>query len=680
MIETRIHGPVAILEMHNERDAYVSRSFCASLSDALRRALEDETVAIVLLTDTDGALAQGTDISALSDHPRRGALRLVLDLIEGASKPVVMALKGDALGTGAELVLAGHFRLFAPGARLGFPDIHLGLPPGAGASQRLPRLVGADAALKLLLSGRTVAASRLGPVHDAEIPGDFAHGARLFAEGLVSEDVPPFPVSGRRDGLADPFAFQEALRAHRAQAEELGQAGADILRCVEAALLLPFDAGLTLEDECFQNCADRPRPRALRHLALAERAAQRRAATLAQSGGAGGAIAIIGAGASATTLTARALLAGLDVRLLDPTQDRAGQMEKDIWLLTQQREGLVKADLADQLSMVQSLADCAAADLVLVALDQPAPEVLRVFEELGYLVPGHCVLASASAEVGLEDCAHASGRAPQVIGLHPLSARNDPTAMMLAHSATTAGFALAAGAGLARDLGLVAVPVTQIDCSPFDLAQLALWQAADRLLRDGASCVSVDAAMRSLGWTQGPFQALDARGLNRALMRARRVIGADDLHLPIVSALAEAGLTGQEAGQGFYSYDAETGRAVPSTAASKIIQAHRDDARQRILTEDIQMRLLAALCNVGAKLVGEGQVSSPAGFDLLMVHGGGVPRALGGPMQAADAAGLLRIRNALVGTAPLLMPQELLSQLIKNGQRFADLNAAVALS
>lgn len=267
LVKQETIGSVCLIEMRNGRDNQLSRPLCLELRKALEAALEDGSVDLVLWLSDGELFSTGFPLADLSSEAYQSEFFALVDVLAGATKPVIAGLGGDAFGAGFELALLCAFRLAAPEVKVGFPEVSLGLPPGAGATQILPRILGVDAALGLLHAQAPVRATSLEAVVDAEIQGDFKVGALRFAQAMSGQDLRGFAMAERNDGMEDPIAFQSGLIAARAELTEVEPVRADVVNALESALLLPFSAGLAFEREVFVEAEMRPESRARRHVA-----------------------------------------------------------------------------------------------------------------------------------------------------------------------------------------------------------------------------------------------------------------------------------------------------------------------------------------------------------------------------------------------------------------------------
>ncbi len=672
------HGPVVQLTFANGTDNALDAAVCGALIQALNMALTNPKTEAVVITSKGPVFCAGLDLTWLEQAPLPQELLHLCDLIENAEKPVVMALQGDAIGAGFELALCGHYRVAAPNIRVGLPGISLDLPPVAGATQRLPRLIGAEATLQMLLSGGTITGAALGPVFDAEVSGEFSQGAIRFAMDILAEGRQALSSASRNEGFADPLAFQDSIRNTKERAAKIGPVADGILAAVEAAPLLPFTAGLELEKEFFAEHQSTPRARALRHMLMAEGKLAHRAKTLITSSQSLDHLAIVGGTPLGASLAARCLIDGLSVTyVVTQSETRAEILESIKPFLI---DGLKSkgADLQsldryfDELETGHDLEACGGTDLVVDASQDKPEQKLRIFEDLGYLLPADTVLACTSSRVPLEDCAEASGRPKQVVGLHfPLPAHNRPV-MELCRKHDISTFATSLAAQMSLSMGKSLVEMENIPGQSGATVLVAMWEMTDHLLRHGAGITQIDSAMRALGFAQGPCLALDQRGIRAALLLAKQVYHGVTADLPVLSAMSGEGLLGVRAGAGFYDFS--IGMPQENPKAQDLIAGMQKDTRQTPSNQDIQSKIMAAMANAGARLLREGAAKRPSDIDVLMVNGYGVPRNMGGPMQHADTTGLLATKNLLSGTGKALQADPLLLDLIKNGQTFADLN------
>ncbi|WP_212523878.1 enoyl-CoA hydratase-related protein [Actibacterium sp. MT2.3-13A] len=624
-----------------------------ALWDAVEAAEADRAVRLILLAAEGRTFPAGADINEFHAKPQDLWLPDLCDRIEACAKPVVAVLHGTALGGGFELALAAHYRLAAEDAQVGLPEVTLGLLPGAGGTQRLPRLAGGAAALEIMLGGRPVDAAqaqRLGLL-DRVVRGDLSEAARAYARELLAADAGPRRTRDSRAGLRDTRAYMAAIRHHRAWLSDAPvPAPEKIVDCVEAALLLPFETGLAFERAAFEDCVTSDASHALRHAFLAER----RAAKIPGRGSAAPRpVQRLGLAGGDPGLAAAALEAGLAVTLIAPDPEAAtAEVAGHCAGVSAQGIPGDEAQVARlaRLSATSDPAALAGADLVIAGRAQAG-------EALAHLSP-EAVLAVAGAAA-----ARGGGR---VAGLYlPPAAEGGRLAEVLVAPETSPETAATLFAALRR-LGRVALRCAGGPVGPAMSAAM-LRAAGDMLLR-GADPYRIDDALRGFGFALGPYERLDRDG---------QAAQAGALGV----ALARRGWTGRGAGRGVYRYDREAEPRVEDPevlALLRALQAEGGRPQRSLSGDEIVQRMMAAAANAGAKLVDAGVVLRPSDVDVAMMLGQGFPRWRGGPMMLADQTGLLAVKRTLdilsEENPAFWAPAPLFAELIKNGRRFADLN------
>ncbi|MEX5726802.1 3-hydroxyacyl-CoA dehydrogenase [Rhodovulum iodosum] len=659
----------------------------AGLDEALAKAHAAPGLKALLIGGEGRGFSAGVEPATHDAPPHGPALHDLCARLEALDCPVIALLHGSVSGAGLELALAAHYRVAAAGTHMALPDITLGLPPSAGATQRLPRLIGAEPALEMMLVGKPVAApeaARLGLV-DRVFENDLGGSAMRFAEELIAEGRPPRRLSEVAHLPGDSAAALQALKRRRAQvlASPMPAPG-KIVDCVEAALLLPFEAGLAFERAAYEDCRSSDASRAQRHAFLAERRAARpaRAARPRPLRH----VAIAGADATGVALTAACLDAGLDVALYEENDAAlAGGVER----LDALYSDAVSAGRLDHAARAKSWARLAGATRLeaLGGADMLIETGLRrdpaFYRRLGRVLRADACLASATEAPDLDRLAAGSGRPADAVGLHPALPISPIRLVEVVPGARTGPEAVATAFALAQKLG--AIPLSSGIAEGF-VARAVLSAAldvADALLEEGATPYQVDSALVGYGFARGLYRLVDTVGLDhfweaRRRQDATRPAGAR--YVEIADRLCEAGRLGVSTGRGYYLYPEGAGPAEdPDMAARLAEERAAKGIRPRTVPEgEIVQRVLAAMANTGARLV-EGKIARrPSDVDVAAIHGFGFPRWRGGPMEAADLAGLLRMRSTLRVLAeddPVLWtPAPLFDDLIKNGRHFADLN------
>lgn len=638
------------------------------LAETLKTVFEDDSVAGIVLSGPEGRFPASNDPSgngpSLSD---------LCAMIESAPKPVAAAVGQGALGPGCDIALAAHYRFAASAAVFGFPEVRLGVVPEAGGTQRLPRLVGAEIALEILLSGRAVqakAAEAAGLV-DAVAEGDVVAHAVRHIQQLVATGARPEPTRGRTRRLRDAAGYLAACRNRREAVEATNLAAPTrMIDCVEAALLLPFDEGLALEAETRAELLKGPEARALAHISRAEamriapkslRAAQAREVQT---------VAIAGAGRTGTELTLSALSAGYSVVLSERDEAR---LEEAVLTIIEATDSDVEAGRMtaeegkariERLTGDYGFDPVVNADLVIEALGDTGADVAATVAALDGAMKAGSVLALTSVGGDLGALSETTSRPADVLGLRVFAPMRRFRAAELRQGPSTSPVAGATVWAVLKRMGRM--PVITAGPAVSDDVAAAYYGAADWCLMQGAGVDVIDRALRDTGARIGPFEARDLAGGGR-----------------VPSALP-GGLDNAlwQAGKRYYAYRPNGTRA----GADRSISAILDAARQRggfkprlVEPEEIVARCLTAMVNAGAKAVRERRVGRPFEIDMLAIHGLGLPRWRGGPMMEADLDSLLTLEKRLKRFAEdvpgLWTPDPLIGTLIKNGKRFGSLNA-----
>ncbi len=655
---------------------------------ALDAAAADPSVRAVVLGAEGRVFSAGADIAEFGRPAQAPLLATVCDRIEALGLPVVAALDGAALGGGCELALAATARIASPRARLGLPEVTLGLLPGAGGTRRLPRLVGAAVALDLMLGGRPLDAGEalVTGLLDRVTEAPLGAAAETFARELI-DTAPAAPVDPAPPAAPaqDPAAWIAAVAAARTLPRDPDlPAPGRIIDCVEAALLLPDAAHAAFERMAFEDCLASDAAAGLRHAFFAERRAARgapdaAARAVARAGVAGGGL--MGAGIAAALLAA-----GLPVTLLE--RDR-GTLEAALLRIDRLQETAVargKLEAAareaawGRLTGTLAVEDLAPSDLVIEAVPEDAGLKADLLARLGRAAPG-AILATNTSYLAVDALAAAVPDPTRVLGLHFFSPVHAMRLVEVVPGHATRPDVTATGFALARRLGKVAVRAGAAEGFIGNRILTAYRGATDRMLLAGATPAGVDAAMRGYGFAAGPYETLDRAGLDISWARRRRAFAAAPPpagDIAILDRLCAAGALGRKAGRGYYDYGGA--RPVPNPEAAAAIAAERSlhgVAERGVTAAEIARAALAAIVNEGARLLADGTARAASDIDAVLLLGYGFPRRRGGPMHAADRAGLLGLRRDLArwaATDPFWTPAPMLAEMIKNGTTFASLD------
>jgi len=682
---------VAVITIDNPPVNALSQPVRAGMLAAFEQAGQRGCRAVVLHCAGRTFIA-GADIRELGRPIQEPLLPDVLDRIEACAVPVIAAIHGTALGGGLETALAAHFRIAVPDARLGFPEVNLGLLPGAGGTQRSPRLIGIQAALDLMVGGKPIDAPRalqLGLV-DRLAEGDLAAAAVAYARELIDTGGGPrrtaeLPVDA--SGLAHDFFAQ--VRATVARKSRGLPAPQRIIDCVEQATRGQFAEGCAFEREQFMQLLHSPESAGLRHVFFAEREAGRVAGLPADCPlRPVGSVGIIGAGTMGGGIAMNFANAGIQVTLLEVSQealDRGLKVCRDNY----QRSvatGRFSARQAEQyLGGISGTTDYSAmadADLVIEAVFENPDIKKTVFRKLDEVCKPGAILASNTSYQDINAIAAVTSRPQDVLGMHFFSPANVMKLLEVVRAEKTADDVLATVMKLARTIRKV--PVLAGVCHGFIGNRMlqSYFREAQMLLLEGATPAQVDQALESFGMAMGPLAVADLAGLDIGY-KARRAIAdlADHPSVHVADQLVEMGRNGQKSGAGFYRYDRATRKRQDDPEVEGLIRAEADrlGIRPRTFTaEGIIARAIYPLINEGARILAEGIAQRPGDIDIVYVYGYGFPAHRGGPMFYADTVGLDKIHRSICMFRDTLnrpgdwQPAPLLQRLAHAGGKFAS--------
>ncbi|WP_119967568.1 3-hydroxyacyl-CoA dehydrogenase NAD-binding domain-containing protein [Simplicispira lacusdiani] len=661
---------------------------------AVEQAEADAAVQAVLIVGEGKAFIAGADIREFGQPAQPPSLPEVCNRIEACGKTVVAAIHGPALGGGLEVAMAAHYRVALPAAKLGLPEVNLGLLPGAGGTQRAPRLMGVRAAAGLMLSGQHLGAHA---AFDAGLVDRVAQGADPVAAGLqYAEELlaANAPVRRTRDlAIADKaaaLAELDALALETAKKTRGLFSPGKIVECVRAAVELPFDEGLARERALFVQCLESPQRQGLIHAFFAERETAKIPEAKAAAPRPFAAIAVIGGGTMGAGITVSALDAGLQVTMIERDAESIARGQKNVEKVY---DGLIakgrmtpeaKAATMARYTPSTSYDDIAHVDLVIEAVFEDIEVKKAVFKELDRVCKPGAVLATNTSYLDIDAIAAVTGRPQDVIGLHFFSPANIMKLLEIVVPAKVSADVVATAFELAKRMKKV--PVRAGVCDGFIGNRiLAVYkQAADYIMEDGASPYEIDEAVRGFGYPMGPFQVTDLAGGDIGwATRKRRAATRDPKarYVEVADRICERGWFGQKTGRGFYLYANGARTGMPDPEVLAIVQAERAKkgvTPRKFTPEEIMRRYMAAMINEGAKVVEEGIALRPLDVDVTFLSGYGFPRHRGGPMKHADMVGLPQVLADLREFAqedPLFWkPAPLLEKLVAEGRNFDSLN------
>ncbi len=682
------HGEIALAVIDHPPVNALAHAVRLGLMAALERTAANPQIRALVIRGAGKNFSAGADVREFGLPFEPPQLGEVIERTEALTKPVFAALHGNALGGGLELALACHFRVALSGTRLGLPEVKLGIIPGGGGTQRLPRLIGARAALSVIAEGRDLQAAeaqRLGLV-DLCVEADLESAALELAREVVRTGRPMRRTGAIVPVLDEPQVFDEFVKSvNRRQRGFL--APLEAVKAVRMAYELPFTAGLARELQMCLVLLDGAQSRAQRHAFAAEREiaripdlSPRTAVRDIQSA------AIVGAGVMGRGIAMCLANAGIAVRLIARTAAAAEQAHGGIAKLygTQVGRGALTAEQAAQrqglISAGAALSELRSADLIIEAITEDLAAKEEQFARLGRQCRPGAILASNTSFLDLEVLARAAGRPADVAGLHFFNPAPAMRLLEVARTGATAPEVTATLLALGRRLGKIPVLVGAAEGFVANRMLARRSREALFLLEEGALPQQVDRVLTDFGFPLGPFAVADLGGLDVVLATRRARFAqltprerAADL-LEQLNALKRFG---QKSGAGWYRYDVER-RAQPDAAVQELITRHaaaRGIVRRAITDEEILERCLYAMINEGARLLGEGVVPRPHEIDVIWVNGFGFPAYRGGPMYYADQLGLPSVLSAIeryrerVG-ADYFTPAPLIEKLVREGRGF----------
>ncbi|WP_439396173.1 3-hydroxyacyl-CoA dehydrogenase NAD-binding domain-containing protein [Bradyrhizobium sp. PMVTL-01] len=691
VVKLERHDEVGIVTVDSPPVNALSAAVRGGILECITAAIADPAIKGIVLTCGGRTFIAGADITEFGKPPKPPALNDVLAEIEHSPKPVVAAIHGTALGGGLEVALACHFRVAVKEAKLGLPEVKLGLLPGAGGTQRLPRAVGPELAVKMIVGGDPIgAAEALENGLIEEIIEGPASGGEAFVRKVIAEKR---PLRRLRDddskiaaAKADRSIFTNAVAAmtKKSRGLEAPFAAAD---AVGYAIDLPFDEGLKKEREGFLKLVASDQSKAQRYAFFAEREAAKIAGVPeATKPRPVNRVAILGAGTMGGGIAMSFANAGVPVTLIETGEEQLrrgmGIMQKN-WEATAARGGIPADAPAKRMALINGVVgieNVGDADLVIEAVFETMAVKKEVFGKLDqYAKPG-AVLASNTSYLDIDEIAKSTKRPQDVLGMHFFSPANVMKLCEIVRADKTAPDALVTAVAIARKIAKVPVVVGVCDGFVGNRMLAQRGKQSEKLLFEGALPQQVDAVVTKFGMPMGPFAMGDLAGLDIG-WRSRKDRG---IKSEIADALCEAGRFGQKTGKGYYKYEAGSRAPLPDPEVEKLIDETllRLGRKKRVVSdEEILERMMYPMINEGAKILEEGIAARPSDIDVVWLYGYGWPIYRGGPMFWADTVGLKHIADRLSFYAketndPGLEPAPLLKKLAAEGKTFASLAAA----
>jgi len=688
-------GEVAVLQIDNPPVNGLNLAMRRGIVAGLQRARNDPKVKVVVITGTDKVFSGGADIREFNTPAAvtEPHLLQVLDAVESSSKPVIAAINGVCMGGGLEMSLACHYRIATPNATMGLPEVKIGLLPGAGGTQRLPRAVGAELALQMIVSGDPIGAETAlkAVLIDRIVPADTFQGVLDFAQELVGRRTHP-RLRAARTLLPAGVDADSFFKAARARVARQARGMISPLKCidaVEAAVLKPFEEGVQIERAMFLELVASEQSKALRHAFFAERAAAK-IAGLPEDTPTRRIVraAVIGFGTMGGGIAMSFANAGIPVTVLEMTQealDKGLDLCRRNWEATAAKGRMTQQQVEERMALLQPTlryAELGSADIIIEAVFEDLAVKQKVFRELDRVAKPGAILATNTSTLDIDQIATVTKRPADVLGTHFFSPANVMRLLEVVRGAATAPDALATVMKLARPLKKVAV-VSGV-CDGFIGNRMLEHYVRQSLflLEEGASPQQVDKALTDFGMAMGIFAVGDLAGLDIGYaIRQRRYKERPDVRYPrIADRVVELGRLGQKTGKGWYRYEAGSRTPQVDPEVDALIDSYRKElgiTPRAISDEEIVQRCAFALVNEGARILAEGIAQRASDIDVVYLTGYGYPAWRGGPMFFAESFGLPKVVEAMQRFATLpgadavfWQPAPLLAQCAASGRRF----------
>ena len=689
VVEIKRSGDIAVVTMDHPPVNALSQAVRTGLQEAAKELGGDAAIRAVVITGAGRCFSAGADITEFGGAPRQPPLYQLIHDIEALGKPVVAAMHGTSLGGGFEIALGCHYRIADKGAKMGLPEVKIGLIPGAGGTQRLPRAVGVAAALDMIVSGNPIdaATAHKAGLVDRIATGELLADAIAYARELADSGAKPRRLSERAIGEAPADLF-EKKRASLGRHPSGKVAPNACIDAVEAATKLPFAEGMKRELELFGHCYKSPEARALWHVFFAERAA----AVIPDIGPEVKprkveSVGVIGAGTMGQGIAMSFVNAGIPVTVVETAQealDRGFAKMRETFESAAQRGRMSEADAKARfarLSPSLSLDELKDKDLIIEAVFESMKIKKEVFGKLDAIAKHGAVLASNTSTLDVDEIARSTSRPGDVLGMHFFSPANIMRLLEVVRGAKSDKDVVATAMGLAKRIGKVAVLSGVCDGFIGNRMLASYGPEAQALALEGAAPSQIDKAITDWGLAMGPFAMGDLAGLDVGwrIRQERALSNERKMQYAVNDKICEMGRFGQKTGRGFYIYEkgSRTPKADPEVEAMYVEEAKRQGITRRAISgEEIVERLLFQLVNSGAELLGEGIALRASDIDTVYVNGYGFPAWRGGPMWSGDVIGLKTVVEKMhayeKAHGPRFTPAPLLAKLASEGKSFNE--------
>ena len=693
----QVHGDIAVITLNNPPVNGLGLATRQGIAEGMAQANADTVVKVIVITGAGKAFSGGADIKEFGSPKavQEPNLLSVISVLENSAKPVIAAIHTVAMGGGLELALGCHYRIAAPGTSIALPEVKLGLIPGAGGTQRLPRVLGAEAALNIIVSGEPIKAEMLAMLPGQKLFDKMSASAESLAEEALAyarsvADVRPLPLIRNlpcKHPQGDAY-FQFARNMVKGMSKNF-PAPAKCVDIVEIATKKKFDDGMAAEREIFMNLMLTAESKALRHLFLAERAASKIpdvSADTAQR--AINSIAVIGAGTMGGGIAMNFLNAGIPVKMLEMKQEA---LDRGVATIrknyeAQVKKGKLKQDKYDQrmalLTTTLSYDDLTGTDMVIEAVFEEIGVKEAVFKELDRVMKPGAILASNTSTLDVDKIASFTKRPEDVVGLHFFSPANVMKLLEVVRGKATAKDVMATVMSVAKKIRKTAVVSGVCDGFIGNRMIEQYGRQGGFLLDEGCTPAQVDKAMEKFGMAMGPFRMGDLAGndIGWAIRKRRYQEKPNMKYSKTADLLCEKGRFGQKTGAGWYDYVAGKRDAIPNAEVVAMIEEHRKAlgiTPRKISDEEIVQRLVFSLVNEAAHILEEGIANKASDIDIVYIFGYGFPAHRGGPMNYADQVGLFNVVQAMnrfalnpLDDATFWKPAPLLAKLAAEGKSF----------
>src|ERR1700761_1094391 len=693
-VDYTTYDGVAVITLNNPPVNGLGLSTRTGIIEGVERALGDPAIRAIVLTGAGKAFSGGADITEFNTPKatQEPTLATVIKAVESSAKPVVAAIHSVAMGGGLELALGAHYRIAAPGAQIALPEVKLGILPGAGGTQRLPRAIGLEAALNMIVSGAPVMSEKLADsgLFDELAQGDLAEAALAFARKVGAKEGPHPKVRDRKIEHPNAAGFIQFARNTVAAVAKNFPAPQKCIDAVEAGVQNGFDKGLAFERECFMALVQTPESHALRHAFFGERAASKipdvpsdtPVRDISQ-------VAVIGAGTMGGGIAMNFINAGIPVTLLETKQEA---LERGLATIRKNYEATVKKGKLKPEAVEQRMAlltptlsydDLKSADLIVEAVFEELGVKEQVFKRLDEVAKAGAILASNTSTLDVDKIAAFTKRPQDVVGMHFFSPANVMKLLEVVRGKLTAKDVLATVMQLAKKIRKTAVVSGVCDGFIGNRMIEQYSRQAGFLLEEGALPEQVDKAVEKFGFAMGPFRMGDLAGNDIGwYIRKRRYVESPEIrYSKTADLLCELGRFGQKTGAGWYDYVPGKRDAIPSRLVEEMLVKHREElgiTPRKISDDEIVHRLVYSLVNEGARIVEEGIALRASDIDMVYLTGYGFPLWRGGPMNYADTVGLWNVVQAMKKFAQnpaddqaFWQPAPLLAKLAAEGKSFS---------